>query len=214
MYGVFVFFFFQAEDGIRDLYVTGVQTCALVCRARRRQHARHPSEHAVCRSRSPRPPGRHRATAVRALSRRAARRRAVRGLLRPGRGRRAALRAAGDPVSALYPVFLDLRGRRAVVIGGGAVAEQKVHGLIAAGAHVTLVSPETTPPLADLARRGAIEIRCRPYRPGDLAGAWLAIAASDDRAVNEAAWAEAERVGVPLNAVDDLEDCGLIAAAI
>jgi len=117
-------------------------------------------------------------------------------------------------VSALYPVFLDLRGRRAVVIGGGAVAEQKVHGLIAAGAHVTLVSPETTPPLADLARRGAIEIRRRPYRPGDLAGAWLAIAASDDRAVNEAAWAEAERVGVPLNAVDDLEHCSFIAPAI
>ena len=117
-------------------------------------------------------------------------------------------------MSALYPVFLDLRGRRAVVIGGGAVAEQKVHGLIAAGAHVTLVSPETTPPLADLARRGAIEIRRRPYRPGDLAGAWLALAASDDRAVNEAAWAEAERVGVPLNAVDDLEHCSFIAPAI
>jgi len=117
-------------------------------------------------------------------------------------------------VSAFYPVFLDLRGRRAVVIGGGAVAEQKVHGLIAAGAHVTLVSPETTPPLADLARRGAIEIRRRPYRPGDLAGAWLAIAATDDRSVNEAAWAEAERVGVPLNAVDDLEHCSFIAPAI
>ena len=117
-------------------------------------------------------------------------------------------------MTAFYPVFLDLRGRRAVVIGGGAVAEQKVHGLIAAGAHVTLVSPETTPPLTDLARRGAIEIRRRPYRPGDLAGAWLAIAASDDRAVNEAAWAEAERVGVPLNAVDDLEHCSFIAPAI
>ena len=117
-------------------------------------------------------------------------------------------------MSAFYPVFLDLRGRRAVVIGGGAVAEQKVHGLIAAGAHVTLVSPETTPPLADLAQRGAIELRRRPYHPGDLAGAWLAIAASDDRSVNEAAWAEAERVGVPLNAVDDLEHCSFIAPAI
>src|SRR5213082_4297567 len=102
-------------------------------------------------------------------------------------------------MTAFYPVFLDLRGRRAVVIGGGAVAEQKVRGLIAAGAHVTLVSPETVPALSDLARRGAIEIRRRSYRPGDLAGAWLAIAASDDRSVNEAVWAEAERVGVPLN---------------
>src|SRR5256885_6223517 len=117
-------------------------------------------------------------------------------------------------MTAFYPVFLDLRGRRAVVIGGGAVAEQKVRGLIAAGAHVTLVSPETVPALSDLARRGAIEIRRRSYRPGDLAGAWLAIAATDDRSVNEAVWAEAERVGVPLNAVDDLEHCSFIAPAI
>src|SRR5881275_2514374 len=117
-------------------------------------------------------------------------------------------------MTAFYPVFLDLRGRRAVVIGGGAVAEQKVHGLIAAGAHVTLLSPESTPALTDLARRGAIELRRRPYRGGDLAGAWLAIAATDDRAVNEAVYAEAERLGIPLNAVDDLEHCSFIAPAI
>src|SRR5256885_15967967 len=117
-------------------------------------------------------------------------------------------------MTAFYPVFLDLRGRRAVVIGGGAVAERRVRGMMAAGATVPLVSPESTPALTDLARRGATEIRRRPYRPGDLAGAWLAIAATDDRSVNEAVWAEAERVGVPLNAVDDLEHCSFIAPAI
>jgi uroporphyrin-III C-methyltransferase/precorrin-2 dehydrogenase/sirohydrochlorin ferrochelatase len=117
-------------------------------------------------------------------------------------------------MTAFYPVFLDLRGRRVVVIGGGAVAEQKVRGLIAAGAHVTLVSPDVTPALADLAARGAIELRPRPYHGGDLAGAWLAIAATDDPGVNEAVWAEAERLGVPLNAVDDLEHCSFIAPAI
>jgi len=117
-------------------------------------------------------------------------------------------------MSAFYPVFLSLRGRRAVVIGGGAVAEQKVRGLVAAGAHVTAVSPDLSAGLTDLARRGAIEVRRRPYRGGDLAGAWLAIAAIDDRAVNEAVYAEAERLGIPLNAVDDLEHCSFIAPAI
>jgi len=117
-------------------------------------------------------------------------------------------------VSVFYPVFLDLRGRRAVVIGGGAVAEQKVRGLLAAGAHVTVVSPDMSPGLADLARRSAIELRRRRYHDHDLAGAWLAIAATDDRAVNEAVYAEAERLGVPLNAVDDLEHCSFIAPAI
>ena len=116
-------------------------------------------------------------------------------------------------MTAFYPVFLDLRGRRAVVIGGGAVAEQKVRGLVAAGAHVTLVSPDVTPALTDLGRRGAIELRRRGYHDGDLAGAWLAIAAVN-RTVNAAVWAEAERLGVPLNAVDDLEHSSFIAPAI
>jgi len=111
-------------------------------------------------------------------------------------------------------VFLDLRGRRAVVIGGGAVAEQKVLGLLSAGAHVTVVSPETTPRLAELATTGGIDLRRRPYRSGDLAGAWLAIAGTDDRAANARVWAEAEREGVLMNAVDDLDHCSFIAPAI
>jgi len=113
-----------------------------------------------------------------------------------------------------YPVFLDLRGRRAVVIGGGAVAEQKVLGLLSAGAHVTVVSPETTPRLAELAAAGGIDLRRRPYRSGDLAGARLAIAGTDDRVANAAVWAEAEREGVLVNAVDDLDHCSFIAPAI
>lgn len=113
-----------------------------------------------------------------------------------------------------YPVLLNLRGRRAVVIGGGAVAEQKVSGLLAAGAHVTVVSAETTTALSELAAGNRIDLRRRPYRTGDLAGAWLAIAATDDRAVNASVWAEAERAGIALNAVDDLEHCSFIAPAI
>jgi len=117
-------------------------------------------------------------------------------------------------MTAFYPVFLDLRGRRAVVVGGGAVAEQKVRGLVAAGAHVTVVSPDVTPALGALVGRNAIEVKRRPYRRGDLEGAWLAIAATDDRGTNGTVWAEAEQLGVPLNAVDDLEHCSFIAPAV
>jgi uroporphyrin-III C-methyltransferase / precorrin-2 dehydrogenase / sirohydrochlorin ferrochelatase len=116
-------------------------------------------------------------------------------------------------MTAFYPVFLDLRGRRAVVIGGGSVAEGKVRGLVAAGAHVTVVSPAVTPALGALVRRNAIELKRRPYRRGDLAGAWLVIAAVN-RSVSEAVWAEAEQLGVPLNAVDDIEHCSFIAPAV
>jgi uroporphyrin-III C-methyltransferase / precorrin-2 dehydrogenase / sirohydrochlorin ferrochelatase len=116
-------------------------------------------------------------------------------------------------MTAFYPVFLDLRGRRAVVVGGGAVAEQKVRGLVAAGAHVTVVSPAVTPALGALVRRNDIELKRRLYRRGDLAGAWLVIAAVN-RSVSEAVWAEAQQLGVPLNAVDDLEHCSFIAPAV
>jgi uroporphyrin-III C-methyltransferase/precorrin-2 dehydrogenase/sirohydrochlorin ferrochelatase len=117
-------------------------------------------------------------------------------------------------VTSFYPVSLVLRGRRSVVVGGGCVAEHKVQGLLEAGARVTVVSPEVTRLLEDLAAQGAVEHHRRPYRPGDLAGAFLAVAATDDRAVNGAIWAEAEARGVLLNAVDDLDHCHFIAPAI
>jgi uroporphyrin-III C-methyltransferase / precorrin-2 dehydrogenase / sirohydrochlorin ferrochelatase len=115
---------------------------------------------------------------------------------------------------SFYPVFLHLQGRRGVVVGGGAVAEQKVVGLLEAGARVTVVSPDLTWKLEDLAATGAIELRRRGYRCGDLEGAFLAIAATDDRSVNADVWAEAEEGGILLNAVDDLPHCSFIAPAV
>ena len=117
-------------------------------------------------------------------------------------------------LSSFYPVFLHLQGRRGVVVGGGAVAEQKVVGLLEAGARVTVVSPDLTWKLEDLAAAGAIELRRRGYRRGDLEGAFLAIAATDDRSVNADVWAEADEGGILLNAVDDLPHCSFIAPAV
>ena len=113
-----------------------------------------------------------------------------------------------------YPVFLNLRGRHCIVVGGGAIAEQKVVGLLEAGARATVVSPALTWKLEDLASTGAIEVRRRPYEHGDLAGAFIAIAATDDRSANAAVWDEAEERGILLNAVDDLPHCSFIAPAI
>src|SRR5436309_1090973 len=113
-----------------------------------------------------------------------------------------------------YPAFLDLRRRRAVVIGGGAVAAQKVRGLLEAGARVTLVSPDLSADLEALAASGAIDAVRRPYQEGDLAGAAVAIAATDDRSTNRMVWEEAERRGVLLNAVDDVSHCHFIAPSV
>jgi siroheme synthase-like protein len=117
-------------------------------------------------------------------------------------------------MAQFYPVFLDLRDRPCVVIGGGGVAELKVIGLLDAGARVTVISPAATGRLEDLASRGAIQVARRPYRPGDLTGAFLAVAATDDRPVTHAVWQEAEARGVLINAVDDLPHCTFIAPAV
>ncbi len=91
-----------------------------------------------------------------------------------------------------YLLGLRLRGKRVLVVGGGAVAARRVPRLLAAGADVLLVSPEATPTVAELAAQRRIGWERRAYRPGDCAGAWLVLACADQPAVNARVAAEAE----------------------
>lgn len=113
-----------------------------------------------------------------------------------------------------YPVFLKLEGRPCVVVGGGPVAEGKVASLVECGARVTVVAPQVTARIEAWARDGGIRLVRRAYREGDLEGAVLAIAATDDPATNRQVWDEGERRGVWLNAVDDPDHCHFIAPAV
>ena len=119
-----------------------------------------------------------------------------------------------SPRPRYYPVLLDLRGRRSVVVGGGPIAEGKVAPLVDGGAAVTVVAPDLTAGLAALAREGRFTHVARPYAPGDLEHAYLAIAATDDPEVNHAVHAEAEAKGVLVNVVDDPPYCGFILPSI
>lgn len=92
----------------------------------------------------------------------------------------------------LYLLGLRLSGRRVLVVGGGRVAQRRVPALLAAGASVTLISPQVTPALDDLIATGRITWLARGYREGDVAGAWLVQACTDDHEVNAAIAAEAE----------------------
>ena len=113
-----------------------------------------------------------------------------------------------------YPAYLNIRGRRAVVIGGGDVAERKTAQLLDSGAVVTLVSPDATPELERLSAEGLVRWVRRAYAQGDLAGAWLAIAATDDPSTQQSIHAEAEREKTLLNVVDVADMCGFIAPSI
>jgi uroporphyrin-III C-methyltransferase/precorrin-2 dehydrogenase/sirohydrochlorin ferrochelatase len=96
----------------------------------------------------------------------------------------------------LYPLGLRLRGRKVLVVGGGGVAGRRIPALLAAGAEVLLVSPEAGPGLEGLAEAGRIRWERRGFQPVDLADTWLVVAATSDRAVNQAisAAADARRV--------------------
>jgi siroheme synthase-like protein len=113
-----------------------------------------------------------------------------------------------------YPIFLNLQDRLCVVIGGGKVAEGKVHGLLAAGAHVRVVAPALSAGLAEAAQAHRIEHVARAYAPGDLADTFLAISATDERVVNEQVWQEASARGLLVNVVDDTPHCNFIAPSI
>ena len=113
-----------------------------------------------------------------------------------------------------YPVFLNLEGRRCVIIGGGEVAERKVHLLKECGAYITFISPQVTPAIQEMVDRGDVELRRWEYRSGDLDGAFLAIAATDNNRVNRAIAREAEERQVLLNVVDVPHLCTFIAPSI
>ena len=98
-----------------------------------------------------------------------------------------------------YPVALNVAGKRAVVVGGGAVALRRSRALAEAGADVTVIAPEVEPEVAAL----PVTVLRRPYREGDLSGAWFAHAATSDPAVNAAVAAEAERERVWCARADD-----------
>src|SRR5437763_15159693 len=83
-----------------------------------------------------------------------------------------------------YITCLRRTGRRCVVIGGGEVGLEKVEGLLACDGNVTLVAPDAHPELVQIALEGSIRWEQRPYRPEDLDGALIAIAATDDTVLN------------------------------
>ncbi len=114
-----------------------------------------------------------------------------------------------------YIACLKLTGRRCLVVGGGAIGLEKVEGLLACDADVTLIAPRSIDELAGYAREGSIRWEERGYAgPADLEGAFIAIAATDDTDVNIAVFSDAERRAMLVNVVDVPPLCNFILPAI
>jgi len=117
-------------------------------------------------------------------------------------------------MESYYPVFVNLQGKRCLVVGGGEVATRKVQGLLEAEARVVVVSPHLSQPLADLTAQGLIGFQSRPFRADDVVDCALVIGATDQPEVNMAVYEAAQEHHVWVNIVDTPEACDFIAPAI
>ena len=117
-------------------------------------------------------------------------------------------------MNTYYPVYIQLRDQPCVVIGGGRIAEGKVEGLLAAEAKVTVISPDLTHRLQELVEQKQLAYLARVYQPGDLAGAFMVICATDQVDINQQVWREANSNHQLVNVVDDTPRCNFIAPSI
>jgi len=115
---------------------------------------------------------------------------------------------------AYFAAFLDLKGKPGIVAGGGPVAALKVETLLRSGVRVTVVAPGLCPRLAELTLLGAVRHEPRRFQSGDLVGAEIAIAATDDEAVNEAVAAAARALRIPVNVADDAARSSFIMPSV
>ena len=113
-----------------------------------------------------------------------------------------------------YPVFLNISGKKCVVVGGGEVALRKVRMLLECGGKVAVVSPMPHLEMVKLSEEGAIHLVRRDYEAGDLKDAVLAVAGTNVKEINRRVVEEAKKEGVLLNVVDDPEQSDYIVPSL
>ncbi|MBT2290523.1 bifunctional precorrin-2 dehydrogenase/sirohydrochlorin ferrochelatase [Paenibacillus albidus] len=117
-------------------------------------------------------------------------------------------------MSRYLPIMLECAGQPCIVIGGGAVAERKIMGLLEAGAAILVISPELSPRLTALAQNQSLKWLKRLFAPGDTRGAFLVYAASSDAAVNMEVAREARKLNIPVNVASEAEAGSFITPGV
>jgi len=117
-------------------------------------------------------------------------------------------------MSRYYPVYLDLPGKRCIVVGGGTVAERKVGSLLKGGADVWIVSPDLSGQLKELVDQKKVRYIKERFEEGHLKDAFLVIGATDDPSINSRISREAQRKGILVNIVDLPGDCNFIVPSV
>ncbi len=113
-----------------------------------------------------------------------------------------------------YPIYLDIKNRKCLVVGGGAVAARKAETLAKCGAIVMVVSPDFTESLHEIEKRSAVTLVCRPYESSDLDGKFLVIGATNDEELNRNISADAQKRNMLCNIADVPDICNFILPSI
>jgi uroporphyrin-III C-methyltransferase / precorrin-2 dehydrogenase / sirohydrochlorin ferrochelatase len=114
----------------------------------------------------------------------------------------------------LLPIFVNLSGRRGLLVGAGSVALDKLSSLLSTGVLLRVVAPHADPQIHALAADGMLEWIPRVFQPSDLDGVFLAIAATDDPQVNAAVYQAALERNIPCNSVDDIPNCDFFFGSV
>jgi len=114
----------------------------------------------------------------------------------------------------LLPLFHNLKGRRCVMVGGGSVALRKVRPLIEVGAAIDIIAPNINAAITALATKHSLNLHQRKFSSGDLEGASLVIAATDDKQLNKQVSEQAQKLNIPVNVVDQPELCSVVFPSI
>jgi precorrin-2 dehydrogenase / sirohydrochlorin ferrochelatase len=115
---------------------------------------------------------------------------------------------------SLFPILVKLKKRKCVVIGAGKIAAAKASGLLRNGARVVVIAPRATAWIQSQARAGKLSWQQRKFSAGDVAGAFLVIAATNSNSTNEAVFRACTVQGVLCNVVDDPERCDFFYPAV
>jgi siroheme synthase-like protein len=113
-----------------------------------------------------------------------------------------------------YPIYLDIEDRDVLIVGGGNVCARKAETMMKYGARVTIVSPECTDEIEQWAAQKALLVRRKTYEEGDLEGASIVIASTDDQCINARVARDCRRRKIPVNVVDVTHLCEFIVPAI
>src|SRR5581483_10545429 len=117
-------------------------------------------------------------------------------------------------MAKLYPIFLNLKNNPCLVAGGGNVAHRKVKSLLQAGAKVTVVSPELSPLFKSIRNQPHFRWKKKLFALADVQGQWLAVAATNNKAVNAKVAQACAARRVPVNVVDRPDLCDFHVPAV